>query len=123
STSNIKRSDPAGEIYVVPAQGGMSIRLAGNDPASCSGMTSPGVTNSWPRWAPTTSDSGGLRYYWVVMSSTRRSASPQLFVSAVVTRVMGSTEVVDSTYPAIYVTSQIAEEGNHTPAWTSFQIE
>jgi hypothetical protein len=30
--------------------------------------------------------------------------------------------MIQKTYPAIFVTSQVATEGNHTPAWTAIPI-
>lgn len=116
-------NETTGEVFVVPGKGGTATRLAANDPAACTGKTSPGLTNSWPRWAPTAEESGGKKYYWIVFSSTRRDASnPQLFVSGVVTSESGGTVSVDKTYPALYVTAQVAEENNHTPAWDVFQV-
>jgi hypothetical protein len=123
STSGVKRTDPTAEVFVIPTAGGTAVRVAANDPPTCTGVKSPGITNSWPRWAPTSGASGGKRYYWLVFSSTRRSPTPQLFVSAVVTTAgPGNAETIDKTYPAIYVTSQVATEGNHTPAWTLIPI-
>jgi len=109
---------------VVPATGGTPLRVAGNDPPACVNRPSPGITNSWPRWAPSAESVGGKRYYWLTFSSKRRDANnPQLFVSGVVTRLEAGVEVIDQTYPALYVTSQIPEENNHTPAWDVFEIE
>ncbi|MBK9263098.1 MAG: PD40 domain-containing protein [Polyangiaceae bacterium] len=116
-------NQPLAEIYVVPSNGGEPTRLAGNDPSSCSGVTSPGITNSWARWAPESIDVGDRRYYWLVFSSTRRGPLPQLFISAVVTSIASGVESIVKTYPAVYVTSQPAGEANHTPAWDVFQIQ
>jgi hypothetical protein len=66
---------------------------------------------------------GSSRYYWLVFSTKRRGLGPQLFVSAVVTSMVGGTEQLVKTYPAIYVTSQPPDEANHTPAWDVFQLE
>ncbi|WP_437938154.1 TolB family protein [Sorangium sp. So ce341] len=116
--------EPMAEVFVVPAKGGEPVRVAANDPPACAGKTSPGLTNSWPRWAPSAEASEGKKYYWLTFSSKRRdSNNPQLFVSGVVTRMDNGVEVIDTTYPALYVTSQIPEENNHTPAWDVFQIE
>ncbi|MEZ4221626.1 MAG: hypothetical protein R3B13_11915 [Polyangiaceae bacterium] len=113
-------NEPTGEVYVVPAKGGAATRLAANDPPACSGKVSPGLTNSWPRWAPTAEQSGGKNYYWVVFSSIRRAdANPQLFISGIVTDASGA---IEATYPALYVTAQVASENNHTPAWDFFQV-
>lgn len=111
------------EIYLVSVEGGELTRIAGNDPAACTGVVSPGITNSWARWAPEAKAVGDTRYHWLVFSSKRRGGVPQLFISAVVTSVSGGAEVLEKTYPAIYVASQPAAEANHTPAWDVFQIE
>ncbi|MFO0568619.1 MAG: hypothetical protein U0263_23355 [Polyangiaceae bacterium] len=117
-------NEPTGEVFVVPAKGGTATRLSANDPPACSGKTSPGLMNSWPRWAPTAEESGGKKYFWIVFSSTRRDASnPQLFVSGLVATGSGSSMTIEKTYPAIYVTAQVAEENNHTPAWDVFQVK
>ncbi|HEY0255534.1 MAG TPA: hypothetical protein VGC41_28590, partial [Kofleriaceae bacterium] len=41
------------EVCIVPAAGSTTPkRLAANDPPACTAKASPGVTNSWPKWAP-----------------------------------------------------------------------
>ena len=83
-----------------------------------SGRTSPGVTNSWPKWAPAVGVVGPKRYYWLTFSSTRSAAgNPQLYVTPVVDD--GTTV---TTYPALYLWNQPANENNHTPAWDNFAI-
>jgi len=117
-------NEPGGEVFVVPAAGGTAVRLAANDPPVCTGQKSPGITNSWPRWAPSAEEFGGKKYYWVVFSSTRRdAANPQLFISGIVTSETGGSVTVEKTYPALYVTAQVPEENNHTPAWDVFQVK
>lgn len=116
-------NEPTAEVFVVPGKGGSATRLAANDPAACTGQTSPGLMNSWPRWAPTAEEFGGKKYYWIVFSSTRRDGkNPQLFISGVVTTESGGSVSVEKSYPALYVTAQVAEENNHTPAWDVFQV-
>ncbi len=51
-SGNNMYNQPLAELYVLPAQGGMPTRLKANDPPACSGKTSPGITNSWPKWSP-----------------------------------------------------------------------
>jgi hypothetical protein len=115
--------EPNAEVFVVPAGGGTPVRLEGNDPPACTGKSSPGLTNSWPRWAPSAGSHGGKRYYWVVFSSKRREPGhPQLFVSGIVTATSGGIETIERAYPALYVTSQIGDEANHTPAWDVFKV-
>ncbi len=115
-------NEPNAEVFVVPASGGVPVRIAGNDAAACTGQASPGLTNSWPRWAPSAISDGDLDYYWLVFSSRRGDGQrPQLYVAAVAARP-GPTLAIEKTYGAIYVPAQIATEGNHTPAWDNFDI-
>ncbi|HEY1554661.1 MAG TPA: hypothetical protein VGF94_07470 [Kofleriaceae bacterium] len=106
------------EVSVIPTGGGSPVRLAANDPPSCSARTSPGIANSWPKWAPDVTTIGSKTYYWLAFSSHRETGTPQIFVTAVV--VEGSTI---TTYPAFYMWNQPAGENNHTPAWDVFQIQ
>lgn len=106
------------EIFVVPAAGGTATRLAANDPPACSGQTSPGVLNSWPKWAPEVQSVDGRRYYWISFSSSRRASRPQLYVGAVVVEKDGTVK----TYKALYLWNQPSADGNHTAAWDVFKI-
>lgn len=118
-------NQPSAEVAVVPGTGGTAVRLRANDPPACSGKKSPGLTNSWPRWAPKVGVAGDKRYYWMVFSSTRREATgtrPQLYISAIVTQVSGSTETISAEYPAVYVTAQDPAGNNHIPAWDVFEL-
>ena len=112
-------NNPNAEVYVIPASGGTATRLAANDPPACTGKSSPGITNSWPKWAPQAATaSGGRTFYWVVFSSTRdENGNPQLYVTPVV--VANGTV---TTYQALYLWNQPASENNHTPAWDEFKI-
>lgn len=106
------------EVFVIPTPGGTPTRLAANDPPACTGKSSPGITNSWPKWSPEAQIAGGRTFYWIIFSSTRGEAgNPQLYVTGVV--VEGS---VVTTYPALYLWNQPAAENNHTPAWDAFEI-
>jgi hypothetical protein len=108
------------EVYTIPNTGGTPTRLVANDPPACTSKMSPGVTNSWPKWAPsvgTTAD--GRSFYWVVFSSTRApKGNPQLYVTPVVIDAQGKV----TTYNALYLWNQPADENNHTPAWDYFVI-
>jgi hypothetical protein len=119
-------NQPSAELYVVPGDGGTATRLRANDPATCTGLTSPGLTNSWPRWAPKAGAAGSEKFYWVVFSSKRRQASqlkPQLYIAAVVTTVGGGgQETFARDYPAVYVLAQDPADSNHTPAWDNFEV-
>ncbi len=83
----------------------------------CLGKTSPGITNSWPKWSPVVGSASGRSYYWIIFSSTR-SGNPQLYVAAV---IKDETGLVTTT-PALYLWNQPAAENNHTPAWDTFSI-
>jgi hypothetical protein len=109
---------PASELFVVPASGGTPVRLAANDPAACSGQTSPGITNSWGKWGPAALQANGSTYYWIVFSSKRSSGIPQLYITSLVVAPDGSM----TTHGAIYLWNQPASEANHTPAWDVFRV-
>src|SRR5262249_20507305 len=114
-------SNGQSEIYVVPpdgSAGSAATRLAANDPPACTGVVSPGLTNSWPKWAPDVTVVGRRTYYWVTFSSKRQDGgTPQLYVAPLVVEDGHIT-----TYPALYLWNQPADEGNHTPAWDHFDI-
>jgi hypothetical protein len=110
---------PAAELFVVPASGGVATRLAANDPPQCSGLVSPGVGNSWPKWGPTALPANGNTYYWLIFSSKRLSPTvPQLYITSVVQKSDGSIE----THGAVYLWNQPPTEQNHTPAWDTFKV-
>jgi hypothetical protein len=114
-------NNPSDELYIVPAAGGTPLRLAANDPPACTGEQSPGVTNSWGKWAPIAQPVPvlGRTYYWVVFSSTRYPGNvPQLFLTAVVADSSNHL----TTYGSLYLWNQPPAEHNHTPAWDVFQI-
>ena len=111
-------NDPLAEVGIIPSAGGSAIRLDANDPPACSGAISPGVTNSWPKWAPQQWTVGDKTYYWIIFSSRRtESQAPQLYVSGVV--VNGASV---ATHAAIYLWNQPENEGNHTPSWDLLKI-
>jgi hypothetical protein len=104
-------------VFVIPASGGTPTRIAANDPIACSNEKSPGVTNSWPKWAPKAVTAGDRAFYWLTFSSSRSGGMPQLYVTAVV--VQGDKI---TTYPALYLWNQPSDEANHTPAWDVFEL-
>jgi hypothetical protein len=110
-------NQPQTEVFVIPTAGGAATRLAANDPIACSTSKSPGLTNSWPKWAPEAVTVGDTTYYWLTFSSKRGTAEPQLYMTAVVVKGGQIT-----TYPALYLWNQPSDEANHTPAWDVFQI-
>jgi hypothetical protein len=105
-------------VFVIPPAGGAATRLEANDPVACLGKASPGVTNSWPKWAPEAVTIQGKTYYWLIFSSRRgQSGSPQLYVTGLVVENGQPTS-----YSSIYLWNQPEGESNHTPAWDVFQI-
>ncbi len=115
-------SNPLAEVFVVASAGGTPQRLAANDPPACSGKASPGVENSWPKWAPAKTAPetvNGLTYYWLIFSSTRFGGdNRQLFMAPVVVDAAGTVKP----YRAVYLWNQPVNEKNHTPAWDVFDI-
>ena len=111
------------EVFVIPVAGAPKpLRLIANDPPACTGKMSPGVTNSWPKWAPEAQTIGSKTYYWVTFSSRRtEKGNPQLYVAGVIVDAVGESQTVTTT-PALHLWNQPADENNHTPAWDSFQL-
>jgi hypothetical protein len=112
--------NPAAEIFVLPREGAPApTRLAANDPPPCALRTSPGLTNSWPKWAPAVRTAKGRSFYWLTFSSRREATGkPQIFITAIVVKDGSPVQ----TFPALYVWNQPASEANHTPAWDLFEI-
>jgi hypothetical protein len=131
------------EVYVVPSGGGTATRLAANDPPSCLNASSPGVTNSWPRWSPEHPNCNSKTYYWLIFSSSRLNIpftidstkknfktgnadgpTSQLYITAIVDDGSGTPK----TYPATYIWNQSTQtsdgfaQSNHTPAWEVVNI-
>jgi hypothetical protein len=74
-SGGVMYANPSAEIYFVPlgsAPGaGTAVRLAANDPVACTGKSSPGVNNHFPKWAPAAASYNGRTYYWIIYSSNR----------------------------------------------------
>jgi hypothetical protein len=132
-------SQPLAEVFVVPVSGpaaGTAVRLEANDPVQCTNLVSPGVQNTWPKWAPNPIFSGpdagadagpapqvinGFTYYWLTFSSTRSPTAAghqQLYVAGVVVDPAGSVR----TYAPIYLWNQSDEVNNLIPSWGEFAI-
>ncbi len=126
-----------GEIAIIPAAGGSPIKLQANTPPACTGETSPGLLNSWPKWSPSVqTDSAGNKYYFLVFSSARHydeqfqlmpnqytppgtdARASQMYLAAIM--VTPSGQVTD--FPAVYIWNQTPMTSNLTPAWNDFQI-
>jgi hypothetical protein len=127
-------ANPHAEIFFVPvgsAPGaGQAIRLAANDPVKCSGKSSPGINNHFPKWAPVKREYQGQIYYWVVFSSNRAGITPvhsnydgkdhevsQLYLTAI-TQKDGKYQ----TYGSIYLWNQPTNSVNTTPVWDVLEI-
>jgi hypothetical protein len=128
--SAVMYAQPLGEVFVVPyngGAGGTATRVVANDPVACTGIVSPGVENSWPKWAPTSQTVNGSTYYWLVFSSTRSvtagatTTTPgrsQLYVAGVVVDGQGNI----TTHAPIYPWNQDETVNNMLPAWAEFSI-
>jgi len=103
---------PDAEIFVMSMQGGSAHRIVGNDPPTILGETSPGLTNSWPKWAPEYVTSGDDTWLFLAFSSTRHFGMAQVWVSLV--RVNGGQL---TSYPALHLPGQDTTTDNHTPVW------
>jgi len=122
------------EVWVVPAEGATTpTRLGANDPPACAGKSSPGVTNSWPKWSPDVQTCpNGLTYYWIVFSSSRdgvawgsgtrmyndsnapteAKSTSQLYLAGMTVN-QGTGEV--KTYPAVYIWNQPSATSQSLP--------
>ncbi len=117
-TAESSVNNPKSEVLLVPKAGGTATRIVANDPPACSGKSSPGVTNSWAKWAPSVTVVGPKTYYWLTFSSTRGAGgNPQLYVAGAI-----AEGGVLTTFPALYLWNQPASENNHTPSWDVFQL-
>ena len=113
-------AQPAAEVFVIASAGGTATRLAANDPPACTGITSPGINNVWPKWGPAALSAGGDTYYFLIFSSLRYDKhTDQLFITAVVRHADGT---MVTNYGAIYLWNQPPTENNHTPAWDKFKV-
>ena len=114
------------EVYVIPSAGGTPTRLAANDAPACSGVKSPGLTNSWAKWSPQISTAGGKTYYWMIFSSTRDGYTIQKKPAGKASQLYMTGIVVEggkvTTYPGVYLWNQPTDTSNNTPAWDVFQI-
>jgi hypothetical protein len=116
TASGTTYDNPNAEVHVVHADGSVSPhRLAANDPPTCSGLASPGLKSSWPRWSPEVKTVGTRKFYFLAFSSARGATAgvPQIYVAPVV--MEGATV---TSYPALYLWSQDSAVRNHTPSWS-----
>jgi hypothetical protein len=138
---------PESEIWITPASSnnvsaasgetsaGSAIRLKANDPDTCGGKKSPGVLNSWAKFAPSVSSVNGKKYYFLIFSSTRNTPDSQRApagdqnykpVENLYSRLFMAAFTVEggkvTTYPAVYLWNQAENSNNLTPAWDNFKI-
>jgi Tol biopolymer transport system component len=128
-------ANPHEEIYAIAGTGGTAQRLKANDPPACSGKTSPGINNHWPKWSPDVANGpNGSKYYWLIFSSNRADLPPvqvrqtdgstkavlisQLYLAPVIVTETGDV----GSFPAVYLWNQPTDRVNTTPAWESFVI-
>ena len=99
--------NPTSEVYVIPVAGGTPTRLLANDPVACTGLTSPGITNSWPRWSPEAATYQGKTYYWMIFSSARDGYTIQKLPQKKASQLYMTAVVVENgqltTFPGVYI--------------------
>jgi len=132
-------ANPQAEIYFVPvgsAPGaGTAVRLAANDPVSCTGKTSPGINNHFPKWAPKSGTYKNRTYYWVIYSSNRTGLPKQTSkydsVSREISQLYLTAISVENgaykTYKSVYLWWQAPPTDstpmvNTTPVWDMITI-
>jgi hypothetical protein len=116
------------EIAIVD-NGGNVQTLAANKPPACTGKSSPGVNNHWPKWSPEVASTGGASYYWLVFSSIRAGLPAVTGLDGVAHEIsqlyMAGVRVDETgvaTFPAVYLWNQPTDHVNTTPAWATFMI-
>ena len=128
---NSMYDQPLAEVYVVesgPAScdgqsGAAQCRLKANDPVACTNSKSPGVQNTWPKWAPlpnlasngtaTNKGSDGKLYYYMTFSSTRATACTLTAGSgALNTLCTASQSQAASGFAQLYVTPIVVDPNN-----------
>jgi hypothetical protein len=123
-------ANPHAEVALIPAGGGTAVLSGINKPPACTGRTSPGVNNVWPRWSPAYGPTGGLTYYFLIFSSSRAgqtATSKYMNTPVPIVQLYISTVTVDeqrniTVYPAVYLWNQDPARLNLTPAWSTFQL-
>jgi hypothetical protein len=129
-SGSVMYGNPSAELAVIPAAGGTPTRLRANSPPACTGKTSPGINNHWPKWSPEFMAGSEGTYYWIIFSSNRADLPPgrstmtnrsipisQLYMAPVI-----QSEFEIFSYPAIYLWNQPTDSVNTTPAWETFTI-
>jgi hypothetical protein len=107
-TEFASNANPRAKLMLVSATGGTQIEL---DSANGTGE----MTNSWPRWAPTSGGTG-----WLAWSTKRdyghtTSGQAQLWVSQIDFGAASSGN--DASMAPVWIPGQSTSAGNHTPTW------
>jgi hypothetical protein len=132
------------EVFVIASAGGTPTRLAANDAPACMNVHTPGITNSWLKWAPEYPSCNGRQYYWIVFSSSRERAkfgpgsgeqndTSQLYLTA----LTGNETASLTSYPGVFIWNQHTvaagtapgigpyvgwPQSNHTPQWEGIDL-
>jgi len=99
-----------------PASDLMLVHISGSPMVELSAANGVGdLTNSWPRWAPSTGDFG-----WLAWASKRdygheATGTSQLWVTAVDFSL--AAQGLDPSRAPVWIPGQNVNEGNHTPTW------
>jgi hypothetical protein len=134
-------ANPQAELYFVPvgsaAGAAKAVRLAANDPVACTGKSSPGINNHFPKWAPKAQEYNGRTYYWVIYSSNRTgfpaqkskydNSSPREISQLYLTAISLEKDGTYKTYKSIYLWWQAPPNDptpliNTTPVWDMISI-
>lgn len=114
-------ANPAATLHIVPATGGTPVALKR---ANSTGK----VTNTWAKWAPSSSSVG---VWWLAFSSTRDYGAvlinstkqdiqgekhPQIWITAIRLDLLAKGK--DPSHPAFWLPGQRTDSGNHIPFWT-----
>lgn len=112
--------DGSAEVYAVPADGSSAPQLV------ASANVGPGLTNSWARWAPFVSQTGGEMsepFYWFTVSSKRafgvrmgQGVRPQVWMAPF--HPNRAAAGIDPSLPAFRLPFQDLLSSNHIAQWT-----
>ncbi len=102
--------DDNAALWLVSVDGGEAIELARANQG-------PGLSNSWPRWAP--APDGDLS--WLAFASRRdygfvATGIPQIWVAGIDPSLAEQGE--DPSWPAFWLPGQDATQNNHLPLWS-----
>ncbi len=111
---------PDAELHLLDFTSDTDLRLRANDPPACAPLQSPGITNSWPKWAPfSVAEQEGQLYFLTFSSKRIDGQTSQIFIAPLLRLLNGSLVQ----FPALLLPGQDTNVGNHTPAWNPLPIE